>query len=92
MSEILNRNKRRGAYKTKSYEEKCIGLRYYFERNLTVEEVADTIDSTAHTVRGWLRKIDYNFDNIERLRIKRKKRKDRSNIHLELEEWVQKEI
>jgi len=92
MSVETQKSTRRGAYKTKSYDEKYIGLKHYFEKNLSAEEVAEAIDSTAQTVRNWLRKIKHDFANIELLRPQHTKRKDRENIHLELEEWVQVEI
>ena len=89
---MSNKCSKRGPYKNKNFDEKYIGLKHYFENDLSAQEVAESIGSTKQTVFNWLRKIEYDFANIERLRPKRKKRTERKNILLELEDWVKKEI
>lgn len=55
-----------------SYKEKYFALENYFENGLSVQDLSDTLGIGESTVRDWLKIIDCNFDNIDRL--KRKER------------------
>lgn len=92
MSRSGSKRGRRGSYRHMNFEEKYMGLKAFFERELTTSEVAELIGSSQRTVQGWLNKIDYDFANIERLRHKGSKRSDRGNIIHELEDSVKAEI
>lgn len=53
------------------YEEKYLGLKYYFENGLKLAELSRELRVGESTVRDWLKKIEYDFNNIERLKRKR---------------------
>ena len=51
-----------------TYDEKYFALQNYFEKGLTIQDLRDTLNVGESTVRDWLKRIDNDFANIERLK------------------------
>ncbi len=75
------------------YEEKYFALKNYFENDLSIKDIATTVCVGESTVRDWLKKIDYDFNNIERLKRKKPDPLEfKRPVFVDLPEWVKKEI
>ena len=62
------------------------------QSNISLEKLSKEFDINKGTIYNWLRKIDYDFENIEKLRRDNTFKERKSRIRLELDEWVKKEI
>jgi len=88
MSEV----KKRKSYAKLSYQEKVVALKHYFVNGVTASDISRMTGAHANTINGWLKQIDYDFDNIERLKPKHRDRSTRKNIINELAPWITDEI
>ncbi len=83
----------RKKHKHTKYEEKYLALRHHFENDVSVEDVAAELDVDRSVVYLWLKRIDYKFENVERLKIKGKVRKRvRNAVLTDLPTWVKAEV
>jgi transposase InsO family protein len=75
---------------TLSYEEKYLALQSYFEQSISPEDLAGIIGVHRATVYNWLKRIEYNFKNVERLKhpTHKRPRKDKK----ELSDEIKREI
>ncbi len=88
-------SKKRKKYKQNilSYEEKVFIVTRILESDLSLSDVAKDYQIGASSIRGWLKVIEYDLSNIEKLKRKRSGILDRQqSILTELPEWVQQEI
>ena len=75
------------------YEEKYLALKHHFANGISVEEVAAELGVNRSAVYSWLKRIDYKFENVERLQIKGKvRRRARNAVLTELPDWVKAEV
>jgi len=74
------------------YEEKYLLLKNHFQSDISLEQLLKEFKVSRNTVYNWLRKIEYNFENIERLKITRTIKERKSRIKLELSDEIKKEI
>jgi transposase InsO family protein len=88
----MSKVKRSGGYTRLSYQEKVVALKHYFVNGVTAADIGRMTGASPNTVYDWLKKIDYDFDNIERLKPKNRNRSTRKNLLNELAPWVTDEI
>ncbi len=50
------------------YEEKVLLLKHHMQSKVSLETLSKKFDINKGTMYNWLRKIDYDFINIEKLR------------------------
>ena len=74
------------------YEEKYLLLKNHFQSDISLQILTKEFDVSLNSVYSWLRKIDYDFENIERLKINRTLKERKTRIKLELSDDVKKEI
>lgn len=74
------------------YEEKSLLLKKHFQSDISMEQLEKEFKVSKNTVYNWLRKIDYNYENIEKLRVKRTLKERKSRIRLELADDIKEEI
>lgn len=75
------------------YEEKYFALKQYFENDVTLKDLAETFHIGESTVRDWLKRIDFDFKNIERLKRAKVTYDERKKpVYKELADWVKDEI
>jgi transposase InsO family protein len=80
-------------YNILSYAEKCIIIKTILENDLSLSDVSSQFKIGESTIREWLKQIDYNLDNIEKLKRKKITYLDRKRpILTELPDWAQQEI
>ena len=80
-------------YNILGYSEKCFIVKSMLENTLSLSEVSSQFKIGESTLRDWLKIIDYNFENVEKLKRKRQSYLDRKRpILTELPDWVQQEI
>ena len=80
-------------YNVLGYSEKNFILRTILESDLSLSDVCSHFNIGESTLRDWLNTIDYNIDNIEKLKRKKTSYLDRKKpILTELPDWVQQEI
>lgn len=86
-------SRQRQKYNMLNYSEKCFIVKNILENDLSLSDVSSQFHIGESTLRGWLKTIDYNLANIEKLErcpptyLERKR-----PIFTELPEWVQQEI
>lgn len=74
-------------------DEKMLIVRKLLESDLTIPEISKAYHVGESTIRDWLKKIDYNIDNIEKLNTIRPSQLNRKRrLITDLPEWVQQEI
>ena len=88
----MSNAKKRNNYTMLSYAEKVVALKHFFNNGVTAADIGRITGVSPNTVNGWLKTIEHNFDNIERLKPKRRDRPTRSNILNELAPWVTDQI
>ena len=74
------------------YEEKYLLLKKHFQSDISLDKLLKEFKVSRNTVYNWLRKIEYNFENIERLKITRTIKERKSRIKLELSDEIKQEI
>lgn len=80
-------------YRIYSFEEKKQILEQYFEKGLSIPETAQFYKIGGETVRGWLKKIDYDMANVEKLKHARYPATKRNKLHTTiLPDWIKEEI
>lgn len=80
-------------YNVLSYVEKSIIIKSFLENELSLTDVCMEFNIGASTLRDWLKAIDYNYDNIERLKRKKTTYLERKRpILTDLPTWAQQEI
>ena len=67
-------------YKHLKYEEKYLLLKNHFQSGVKLDLLVEEFGVRKSTIYNWFRKIDYDFENIERLRNNHPKRERRSRI------------
>jgi transposase InsO family protein/predicted DNA-binding protein YlxM (UPF0122 family) len=76
-----------------NYEEKYLALKYHFEDEVSVEDIATELGVTRSSVYSWLKRIEYRFENVERLKTKgRVRKRSRNAVLTDLPEWVKAEV
>ena len=75
-----------------SYEEKYFALQNYFEKGLSIQDLSDTLGIGESTVRDWLKRIDCDFKNIERLKRKKQVIPINTNKIATIPEVIKEEI
>lgn len=75
------------------YEEKYLALQHHFENDVGVEDIADQVGVHVSSVYMWLKRIDYKFENVERLKTKSSgSKRVRTAVLTDLPEWVKAEV
>lgn len=90
LEEVMSKEQ---SYRILRYDEKSFIVKSYLENEFSISDLASQYQIGESTLRGWLQKIDYNIDNIEKL-------KRRTSHHIEskrriitgLPSWVELEI
>jgi len=80
--------KKRNSYTRLSYQEKVVALKHHFQNGVTAADIGRITGASPNTINGWLKIIEHDFDNIERLKPKQRDRSSRRNIYTELAPWV----
>lgn len=79
-------------YKHLKYEEKHLLLKHHFQSDVSLNKLSEEFGICKGTMYNWLRKINYDFDNIEKLRHTKKKKERKSRIQSELSDEVKEVI
>ncbi len=74
------------------YEEKSLLLKHHFQSNVSLEQLSEQFGVCKGTIYNWLRKLDYDFKNLEKLRHTKERKERKSLIKLELSDWVKEAI
>lgn len=75
------------------YDEKCFIVKQILENDVSAWDVASQIGVGESSIRSWLKEIDFDLSNLNRLKRKSVSLLERKRpILVELPEWVQKEI
>ena len=74
------------------YEEKYLLLKSHFQSNIDMNKLSTEFGVSKGSIYNWLHKIDYDFENISRLKISRMRIERKSRIQLELSDWVKRDI
>lgn len=88
----MSKVNKRGTYTRLTYAEKKVLLKHYFESGVTKADIGRLSGVSPNTVHGWLLQIDYDFNNIEKLKPKKRAYPKKSQILTELAPWVIDEI
>ena len=88
----MSKVKKRSNYTRLSYPEKVVTLKHYFNNGVTAADLGRMTGVSPNTINGWLKKIDHDFNNVERLKSKQRDRSTRKNIFTELAPWVTDQI
>jgi len=88
----MDMSKVKRVYTKLSYQEKVVALKHYFINGITVADIHRMTGASQTAINDWLKLIDYDYDNIERLKPKQRDRSTRKNILNELAPWVIDEI
>lgn len=80
-------------YNLLSYSEKCFVIKTILEDDISLSDVSSQFNIGESTLREWLKIIDCNIDNIEKLKRKKTNYLDsKKTILTDLPDWVQQEI
>jgi len=80
-------------YNVLSYSEKCYLVKTLLENDISLSDVSSQFNIGESTLRDWLKTIDYDINNIERLKRKQTSFLDRKKpVLTELPDWVRQEI
>jgi transposase-like protein len=80
-------------YQLLTFDEKSYIVKILLENDLSLSDVSNQFQIGESTLRDWLKAIEYDYNNIEKLKRKKTNYLDRKKpILTELPDWVQQQI
>ncbi len=70
------------------FEEKKLLLKYHFESDMDLDKLSSEFETSKSNIYNWLRKIDYNYDNVNRLKVNKSLKERTSRIKSELSDEI----
>ena len=74
------------------FEEKKLLLKYHFESDMDLDKLSSEFKTSKSNIYNWLRKIDYNYDNVNRLKGNKSLKERKSRMKSELSDEIKEEI